>query len=169
MACAASLAVQNVIEEENLLENICIQGSYLGLSVTIHFECEHKVFKQSMIIMIGKLLQERLTGPNSLALPYTFDVRGGGGFWAVEFDFSSSDNIPEVDFKGQSFAMLVQARALENGLIVMGMVGGANLEGTKGDHIILAPAYNVTKEEIEKIVDIFVNSVEEILREFGVQ
>ena len=76
--------------------------------------------------------------------------------------------MPEVNFKGQSFAMLVQARALENGLIVMGMVGGANLEGTKGDHIIFAPAYNVTKEEIEKIVDIFVNSVEEILREFGV-
>ena len=126
------------------------------------------MFKQPLII--GKLLEERLTGPNSLALPYTFDVRGGGGFWAVEFDFSSDKNNKFfVDFKGQSFAMLVQARALENGLIVMGMVGGANLEGTKGDHIILAPAYNVTKEEIEKIVDIFVNSVEEILREFGVQ
>ena len=107
-----------------------------------------------------------MTGPNSLALPYTFDVRGGGGFWAVEFDFSS-DHM--VDFKGQPFAMLVQARALQNGLIVMGMVGGANLEGTKGDHIIFAPAYNVTKEEIEKIVDIFVFSVEEMLSESGVQ
>jgi adenosylmethionine-8-amino-7-oxononanoate aminotransferase len=73
-----------------------------------------------------------------------------------------------VDFKGEAFAMLVQARALRNGAIVMGMVGGANLEGTKGDHVILAPAYNVTKEEIEKIVDIFVGSVEEILRESGV-
>ena len=114
---------------------------------------------------IGKLLQERLSGPNSLALPYTFDVRGGGGFWAVEFDFSDN-NI--VDFKGEQFAMLVQARALQNGLIVMGMVGGANLEGTKGDHIILAPAYNITKQEIEKIVDIFVKSVEEILSESGV-
>lgn len=146
LACAASLAVQNVIEEENLLENIRIQGSYLG-----------------------KLLQERLTGPNSLALPYTFDVRGGGGFWAVEFDFDGDNNNLVVDFKkGNLFAMLVQARALKNGLIVMGMVGGANLEGTKGDYIILAPAYNVTKEEIEKIVDIFVNSVEEILRESGV-
>jgi adenosylmethionine-8-amino-7-oxononanoate aminotransferase len=100
-----------------------------------------------------------------LALPYTFDVRGGGGFWAVEFDFS--DNA--VDFQGESFAMLAQARALRNGLIVMGMVGGANLEGTKGDHIILAPAYNVTKEEIEKMVNIFANSVEEILRESGVE
>jgi adenosylmethionine-8-amino-7-oxononanoate aminotransferase len=64
--------------------------------------------------------------------------------------------------------MLVQARALQNGLIVMGFVGGANLEGTKGDHIILSPAYNVTKEEIEKIVDIFVSSTEEVLREYSV-
>jgi len=80
LACAASLAVQNVIEEENLLENIRIQGSYLG-----------------------KLLQERLTGPNSLALPYTFDVRGGGGFWAVEFDFDGDNNNLVVDFKKRQF------------------------------------------------------------------
>jgi 4-aminobutyrate aminotransferase-like enzyme len=75
-------------------------------------------------LIIGKLLQERLTGPNSLALPYTFDVRGGGGFWAVESDVSSGNNNNKivVDFNGQSFAMLVQARALQNGLIVMGMV-----------------------------------------------
>jgi len=65
--------------------------------------------------------------------------------------------------------MLVQAKALENGLIVMGMVGGANLEGTKGDHIIFAPAYNITKEEIEKIAGVFVRSVDEILKEYNVQ
>ena len=51
--------------------------------------------------------------------------------------------------------MLVQARALANGLIVMGIVGCANLQGTKGNHIILARTYIVTKEEIEKIVDIW--------------
>lgn len=62
--------------------------------------------------------------------------------------------------------MRVQARALENGLIVMAMTGGANLQGTKGDHFLLAPAYNVTKEEIEKIAALFVQSVDEILGEF---
>ena len=109
-------------------------------------------------------MEEGLTGPNSLASPYVFDIRGGGGFWAVEFEFGSSNL-----FKGSSFAMLVQAKALENGLIVMGMVGGANIEGTKGDHIIFAPAYNVTKEEVRKIVDVFVRSVEDVLREYNVQ
>jgi len=85
-------------------------------------------------------------------------------FWGIEFDFPS----PKVDFKGQKFAMLVQERCLEKGLIIMGFTGGANLEGTKGDHCILAPAYNVTQEEIEEIVKIFVLSVEEVLKELFV-
>ena len=90
-----------------------------------------------------------------------FVVRGGGGFWAVEFDFSGVNSVV-MDFKGQLFAMLVQARELANSLIVMRIVGCADLqlEGTKGGHIILAQVYNVTKEEIEKIVNIFVNNVE---------
>ena len=61
--------------------------------------------------------------------------------------------------------MEVQARALSKGLIVMGMVGCANLEGTKGSHVIFAPAYNCTKEQIESIVDIFIEAVDEILTE----
>ena len=62
--------------------------------------------------------------------------------------------------------MLVQARALENNLIVMGMVGCANLQGTRGDHVILAPAYNITREQIDAIVEIFVRSVEDVLKEY---
>ncbi len=99
-----------------------------------------------------------------MAAPFTFDIRGGGGFWAVEFDV----DVPEaaqLDLKGDHFSMLVQARALKNGLVLMGMTGGANLEGTKGEHIIFAPAYNITKEQVEAIVNIFVQSVEEIIKE----
>lgn len=142
LACAASLAVQKVIESENLLENIRTQGAHLE-----------------------SLLQKGLRGPNALAAPFTFDIRGGGGFWAVEFDFTKAKN---VDFKGDPFAMRVQARALDNGLVIMGMTGGSNWEGTEGDHLMLAPAYNVTKEEVEKIAEIFVQSVEEVLRELVV-
>jgi E3 ubiquitin-protein ligase TRIP12 len=114
-----------------------------------------------------KLLQDRLRGPSALAAPFTFDIRGGGGFWGIEFDFTSLETV-KLDFNGDQFAMLVQARALEKGLITMGFVGGANLEGTKGDHILLAPPYNVTKDEIEKIVDLLVESVEEVLRESAI-
>lgn len=115
------------------------------------------------MISSDKLLREGLLGPNSLSAPYVFDIRGGGGFWAIEFEFEETDH-----FKGSAFAMLVQAKAFQNGLVAMGMVGGANLEGTKGDHIILSPAYNITKEEVEKIATILVKSVEDVLKEYSV-
>jgi len=110
------------------------------------------------------LLKERLQSPNSLAAPYTFDVRGAGAFFGIEFDFSSPET-RRVDMKGQQFALVVQACCLKNGLVAMGMAGGSTLDGSKGDHLILGPAYNATTEEIEKIVDIFVTSIEEVLTE----
>ncbi|EKM81671.1 hypothetical protein AGABI1DRAFT_83140 [Agaricus bisporus var. burnettii JB137-S8] len=141
LACAASLAVQQVIEEENLLANVQAQGAYLET-----------------------LLRERLCGPNAMTAPYIFNIRGGGLFWCFEFDHDAVE-AASFNFKGEPLAMLVQARALKNGLIIMGMTGGGNLEGTKGDHIMLSPAYNVTKKEIEMTVDLLVQSVEEILSE----
>ncbi|TFK26192.1 PLP-dependent transferase [Coprinopsis marcescibilis] len=140
LACAAALAVQEVIESENLLENIRKQGAYLN-----------------------SLLTESLTRKSSLARPFVFDIRGGGGFWAVEFDFANSE-AGSYDFKGEAFANLVQAKAHENGLIVMGMTGGATLDGTRGDTIIFAPAYNVTSLEVETIVRLFTDSVEGVLK-----
>lgn len=96
--------MQKVISQDNLLENCRAQGEYLS-----------------------SLLKERLQGPNTIAASYTFDIRGGGLFWGIEFDFPA-----EVEDKTKSFGMLVQARALELGLVIMGFTGGANLEGTKG-------------------------------------
>jgi E3 ubiquitin-protein ligase TRIP12 len=141
LSCAAAIAVQKVIAAENLLENGRQTGQYLA-----------------------ELLRERLQRPGALAQPFTFDVRGGGSFWAVEFDFTGPEG-KRVDFKGQQFAMVVQARCLEKGLIVMGMTGGANIKGTEGDHIIFAPAYNIRRKEVERVVDIFVESLEEVLSE----
>lgn len=144
LACAASLAVQKVIKSQNLLDNVRIQGAYME-----------------------SLLRERLQSPNALAAPFTFDIRGGGAWWGIEFDFTGPE-AARLDFKGQAFAIAVQARCLANGLIIMGFTGGSNAEGTQGDHCMLSPAYNVTKEQIEKIVDIFVQSVEEILKESAI-
>ncbi|KAG1831365.1 hypothetical protein EV424DRAFT_1525835 [Suillus variegatus] len=140
LACAASLAVQKVIIEEDLL-----------------VQC-----RKNGVHMIA-LLKDRLQSPNALAAPYTFDVRGAGAFFGIEFDFSSLE-ARRIDMKDQQFSMAVQARCLENGLIAMGMVGGSSLDGSKGDHLMLGPAYNATTEEIEKIVDIFVKSIEEPIR-----
>ncbi|KAJ7066411.1 PLP-dependent transferase [Mycena amicta] len=144
LACAAALAVQRVIASENLLENIRTQGAYLD-----------------------KLLNKRLLSPNSPSAPFTFDIRGGGGFWGIEFDFDCPE-AKSYDFRGHSFSMLVQAHAIENGLIIMAMTGNASLDGKKGDVILLAPAYNVTAQEIETIVKMFGDSVDAILDAYRV-
>jgi adenosylmethionine-8-amino-7-oxononanoate aminotransferase len=99
-----------------------------------------------------------------MAAPYIFNIRGGGLFWGFEFDHDAIE-AAGFNFGKEQLGMLIQARALKHGAIIMGMTGGGNLEGTKGDHIMLSPAYNVTKEEIEMTVDIVVQSVEEILTE----
>ena len=56
--------------------------------------------------------------------------------------------------------MEVQARALQNELVIMGFTGGASFDGERGNHCMLSPAYNVPDQEVENIVDVFVKSVE---------
>ena len=135
--------MQKVIASENLLENGRQTGEYLA-----------------------QLLRERLLllAPNALARPFTFDIRGGGSFWAVEFDFTGPQGGRRVDFKGQPFARLVQERCFENGLVVVASRSGGIAQGVEEDQIIFAPAYNITHKEVEKVVEIFVGSVEEVLR-----
>jgi adenosylmethionine-8-amino-7-oxononanoate aminotransferase len=55
VACAAAVAVQRIIRDDNLLENVRVRGEYLGA-----------------------LLNERLGGHRHVG-----DIRGRGLFWAV--------------------------------------------------------------------------------------
>jgi len=61
------------------------------------------------------------------------------------------------------FGAMLQEKTMAKGLICMAMDGG--VDGTSGSHAILAPPYNVTKEQVEEIVDLFVESVEELVQE----
>ncbi|KAH9944964.1 PLP-dependent transferase [Epithele typhae] len=143
IACAAALAVQRTVVDEDLLARVRTWGPRMGAR-----------------------LEAALRGPNARAAPFTHDVRGAGAWWGVEFDFEN-DAARAKGYEGKAFAMDVQARALENGLIIMGFTGGASLDGAMGNHCMLSPAYNVTEEEIERIVDLFVKSVEEVLAANG--
>ena len=42
--------------------------------------------------------------------------------------------------------------------------GSGTADGVKGDHILLAPAYNVTSEEVHLIVEISVAVIETFFR-----
>ncbi|CAG8581814.1 15376_t:CDS:2 [Acaulospora colombiana] len=137
LAMAASLAVQDVIEEENLLEKAGRVGTVLQ-----------------------QQLEQSLTGPNALSAPYIFDIRGGGCFWGIEFQFP--EEVEEKWFSKQRFGGLVQAAAMENGAVIIGMSGG--IDGKKGDFIILAPAYNISDEEITEVVTKVTKSIEDVLK-----
>lgn len=136
LAVAASLAVQDVLEDENLLERAGQVGIYLET-----------------------LLRQRLTGPNAVAAPYIWDIRGGGCFWAIEFQVSDEEHA--CWFTKDRLSTQVQAACMKNGVVTIGMSG--NIDGKKGDFTILSPAYNITDAEIEKVVERFVRSVEEVL------
>ncbi|KAG8857436.1 hypothetical protein FRB96_005735 [Tulasnella sp. 330] len=140
LACIAALTVQKVVAEENLLENCLIQGEYLA-----------------------KLLEDRLCSPTSPAEPFIFDIRGQGGFWAVEFEIPAERDFTRNLKLTKRFGAMLQAKTMQKGLICIAMDGGK--DGVNGSHAILAPPYNVTKEQVEDIVDLFVESVEELVTE----
>ncbi|KAL4795805.1 pyridoxal phosphate-dependent transferase [Aspergillus venezuelensis] len=135
VACATAVAVQNVVREENLLANVKVQGEYLG-----------------------KLLTEKLAGHKHVG-----DVRGRGLFWALEF--VKNKEIKESFPVSEGIAQKVHLTGLkkEHGISVIPGVGVA--DGENGDIIQIAPAYNVSKEEIELIVEKVVGVVTAV---FGV-
>jgi len=82
---------------------------------------------------------------------YVFDVRGKGLFIGVEFEVPH-DMSPR-------FAARVKDKCFQNGLLTLAVIGGT--DATKGDAIMLAPAYIITPEQSSELVEIFVRSVKE--------
>jgi adenosylmethionine-8-amino-7-oxononanoate aminotransferase len=123
VACAASLAVQRIIRRDNLLSNINKQGAYLS-----------------------HLLRLKL-GPH----PHVGDIRGKGLFWGVEFvrNKATKESFP----KSWGVAGRISDMALKEPFNITFYPGQGTADGLVGDHIIVAPAYIVTKEEVEFITD----------------
>ncbi|KAL4766460.1 aminotransferase, class III [Aspergillus foveolatus] len=123
ISCAAALAVQRVIVEEQLLDNVKTTGEYLE-----------------------KRLRGALEG-----MQYVGDIRGKGLFWGVEF---VKDKATKEPFSPETaLAFKIQETGMKPEFGISLYAGTGTVNGTRGDHVILAPAYNVTKEEIDIIVD----------------
>ena len=127
-ACAGALAVQKVIQEENLLENVNRQGAKLMDELT-----------------------ERLGNHAHVG-----DIRGRGLFVGIEFVKDRGSKEP-FDPANQLHLRIKDA-GLERGLVCYPMPG--TVDGKRGDHIVLAPPYNVTDNEIDKIVGRFGDAVD---------
>lgn len=77
------------------------------------------------------------------------DIRGRGLFWTTEF---VADRATKTPFEvSRNVAGKVQQAAMQSGMICYPAQGCA--DGTAGDHVLLAPCFTSTPEEIDIIVD----------------
>lgn len=89
------------------------------------------------------------------------DVRGKGLFAGIEFVKDKRTKEP-FDPKLR-LNVLLGNRAFEKGLITY--PGGGGADGIRGDHLLLAPPFIITEEEIDKVVSILDETFAEISRE----
>jgi len=119
-ACAAGLAVLEVIERDDLLGNVRRQGDVLREHLKAAFD-DH---------------------------PYVGDIRGRGLFQAIEL---VQDRALKTPFQpDQKIHARIKAEAMARYLMCYPMGGTA--DGQRGDHVLLAPPYIVTRDQIDEIV-----------------
>jgi hypothetical protein len=91
--------------------------------------------------------------------PNVGDIRGRGLFQAIELVADRDTKAPfDRDLKLHELA---KADAFRRGLLIY--PGGGTVDGRSGDHILLAPPYNVTDAELEMIVDMLGDTIEAML------
>ncbi|RMD40367.1 hypothetical protein DV735_g4754, partial [Chaetothyriales sp. CBS 134920] len=98
---------------------------------------------RAMGLVLEKLLKEALAEKK-----YVGDIRGNGLFWGVEFVRNRETREP-FDSEVQWTARL-QQRVFDKGVAIF--PGTGSVDGWKGDHIILAPAYTITEDELKTVV-----------------
>jgi adenosylmethionine-8-amino-7-oxononanoate aminotransferase len=120
VGCAAALAVQQVIKDEDLLSNVQSQG-----------------------LLLENLLLERFGSH-----PRIGDIRGRGLLRAIEIVEDRRSKKPFASTL--KLHALVKQQAMSEGLICY--PGGGTADGESGDHVLIAPPFNVTPPQIEEIV-----------------
>jgi len=120
VACAAALAVQQVIERDGLLAKVRRDAAFLQ-----------------------QLLTEKLGGH-----PHVGDIRGRGFFWGIELVQERGSKAP-FDPARRLHAK-IKVAAFSAGLLVYPM--GGTVDGRYGNHILLAPPFIATEDELTQIV-----------------
>jgi adenosylmethionine-8-amino-7-oxononanoate aminotransferase len=93
--------------------------------------------------------------------PIVGDVRGLGLMAGVEFVRNRETKEPFDP--AMKLNALVGNRAFEKGLITY--PGGGGADGVRGDHILLAPPFIITEEQIDRLVEILDKAIAEITSE----
>lgn len=120
VACAAALAVQQVIERDGVLQ---------------------KVKRDACVLQA--LLADKFKNH-----PHVGDIRGRGFFWGIEL---VQDRASKAPFDpARRLHAKVKAAAFARGLLVYPM--GGTVDGRYGDHILLAPPFIASQDELAQIV-----------------
>lgn len=130
-ACAAALAVQKVIEQEDLLSNVLARGQQLRTELRSALDSH----------------------------PNVGDIRGRGLFVGVEFVQDKATKAC-LDPSLKTYTKL-KRQAMQNGLLMYPM--GGTIDGVHGDHVLLAPPFVCTEDDISEIVTRFISTVEQVL------
>jgi adenosylmethionine-8-amino-7-oxononanoate aminotransferase len=118
---AASLEVQRIVRKDKLVDNVRTQGA-----------------------LLEKMLKD-LLGDH----PHVGDIRGKGLFWGLEFVKDKATKEP-FDPKLQ-VALQVHNTAISEPFNMTMYPGSGTVDGVRGDHIILAPTYICTAEDVKHI------------------
>ena len=105
----------------------------------------------------GEYLFARL-GEALVNLDFVGDIRGRGLFIGIEL-VADRDTKAPYDPALRLFSR-VRERSFENGLICL--PNGGNVDGVRGDQIILSPPYTATRAELDEIVDKLALSLREV-------
>lgn len=110
------------------------------------------------VVARGKTIRDGLR--NALGEhPNVGDIRGRGMFIGVEFvvDKGSKESFDPAS----KIHRKIQKTAMEIGLLCYGM--GGTVDGKRGDHILLAPPYNIDDVEEQELIEKFVDAVRQEL------
>jgi adenosylmethionine-8-amino-7-oxononanoate aminotransferase len=97
--------------------------------------------------------------------PFIGDIRGRGLFQAIEL---VADRAAKSSFDpGLALHARIKSRAMERGLICY--PGGGCVDGVRGDHVLLAPPFIITAEQVHELVDKLDGAITDALRDIGVE
>jgi adenosylmethionine-8-amino-7-oxononanoate aminotransferase len=120
-------------------------GAAAALATMEHLEAHDLVARAALLgDYLGHRLKEAI-----LDLPGVGDVRGIGMMWAVEFVADRQTKAPYP--AERAFAARVCAHCREMGVLLY--PGHGSADGVQGDHLMIAPPYVVTEEQIEVVVE----------------
>ncbi|MGJ7564357.1 aspartate aminotransferase family protein [Variovorax sp. GB1R11] len=132
MACAAALAVQQVIRRDGLVAKVRDDG-----------------------IAFGAMLQAAL-GTH----PHVGDIRGRGFFWGLELVADRASKAPFDPALKLNAA--VKKDAMARGLLCYPF--GGTVDGRQGDHVLLAPPFIATRQDLQTIAGRLAESIDAVTR-----